>query len=239
MVSDQIYRAFYPDEGRSGTRFFYSLIKGHVTQSMVALDLGAGPGPVDDVRKLRGLVGRLIAVDIDKDVLGNPDVDEAHVISASAALPFESSTVDVIVSDYVFEHVENPSYFLREAGRVLKPGGRLYFRTPNLLHYVAMFSYLTPQVVHELLANRMRGLPTGSHDPYPTFYRMNRPATLRSLGCEAGFGVCEISMIEAEPSYMRFNTVPFLMGVGYERLVNAHPMFGTFRANIIGFLGKD
>ncbi len=239
MVSNDFYRAFYPDSSKSGTIFFYSMIHRQLKPTMVALNLGAGPGPEDEHHKLREYVSRVIAVDIDAAVVNNPDVDEAHVITSTSPLPLDSSSIDVIVSDYVFEHVEHPNVFLKEAFRVLKPGGRFFFRTPNLTHYVSLFSFFTPHSVHRLLANRMRGLPTEAHDPYPTFYRMNRPATLRSLATEAGFSRCDFSMIEGEPSYLLFNTFAFLMGVAYERLVSSQRLLEPFRANIIGYLGKE
>lgn len=48
-----------------------------------------------------------------------------------AALPFEASTFDVVLSFETLEHIENQNLFLTEIRRVLKPGGILVISTPD------------------------------------------------------------------------------------------------------------
>src|SRR4051794_38914463 len=45
-------------------------------------------------------------------------------------LPFEDESFDTVVSFHVLEHTERPQAVLREAHRVLRPGGTLLFTTP-------------------------------------------------------------------------------------------------------------
>jgi hypothetical protein len=45
-------------------------------------------------------------------------------------------------------------------------------------------------------------------------------------------------MIEGEPMYLRFNIVPFLFGVAYERTVNKFDSLSFLRVNILGRLEK-
>ena len=45
--------------------------------------------------------------------------------------PFEPGTFAVITSSHVFEHLHDPLDFLRRCARLLQPGGRLLFLTPN------------------------------------------------------------------------------------------------------------
>ena len=51
------------------------------------------------------------------------------------ALPFEDSSFDVVLSDNVVDHAENPRRIVEEMVRVLKPGGMLYF-TVNVHHVI-------------------------------------------------------------------------------------------------------
>ena len=54
-------------------------------------------------------------------------------------LPFRDASFDLVISHAVIEHVKNPGAYLREARRVLRPGGRLFLETAP---------YLSPTGVH-------------------------------------------------------------------------------------------
>ena len=53
------------------------------------------------------------------------------VACAAETLPFADESFDVVGASDVIEHVENPSRFVAEAARVLRPGGLLFLATPN------------------------------------------------------------------------------------------------------------
>lgn len=48
-------------------------------------------------------------------------------------LPYKDNSFDGVISNEVFEHVDNRQAFVRELQRVLKPGGKLIITTPNKL----------------------------------------------------------------------------------------------------------
>lgn len=237
MVSERLLRRFYPDDSRNGTVAFYGWVRQHLGPATELLNLGAGPPTGTPIRAFKGEVARVVGADIDPIVLDNPELDDAVVIE-HGLLPLPDQAFDVIVSDFVFEHVEDPALFLAEARRVLRDGGSLFFRTPNRRHYVATISRLTPQWFHVLVANRARRLPDDAHDPWPTFYRMNSEEELERAARSAGFRDLEVKMFEAEPSYLVFAILPFLAGVAWERTVNRFDALAQFRANIFGRLER-
>lgn len=237
MVSKRLLRRFYPDETRNGTVAFYGWVRQHIGPTTEVLNLGAGPPTRAPIRIFKGDVARVVGADIDPVVLDNDELDDAVVIE-NGRLPLPDRSFDVIVSDFTFEHVEDPAGFLAEALRVLRERGSLFFRTPNRRHYVATISRLTPHWFHALVANRVRGLPSDAHEPWPTFYRMNSGAELREAAADAGFRKVELRMFEAEPSYLVFATLPFLAGVGWERVVNRFDGLARYRANIFGRLER-
>lgn len=53
-----------------------------------------------------------------------------YVVANCYKLPFENESVDYVVAGEVIEHLDSPSDFVREALRVLKPGGVLAISTP-------------------------------------------------------------------------------------------------------------
>lgn len=204
---------------------------------MVLLNLGAGLASHSEVRVFKGEVAKVIGADIDPIVLENEELDEAAIIE-EGVLPFPNNHFDIVLSDFVLEHVENPLHFMHEVYRVLKPGGSFFFRTPNKFHYVSIIGRYTPHLFHKLVANRVRCLSEDSHEPYQTFYRLNSKEDIEKAARNASFHHVEIRLWEAEPSYLKFSWFPFLVGVAYERLVNSTELLQMFRANIFGRLVK-
>jgi SAM-dependent methyltransferase len=235
VISQQLFRRYYPGDSFSGTKKFYDWIWTYARPDSALLNVGAGPASGSPVRSFKGRVRYAAGADIDPIVLTNHELDDARLIS-EGRLPFDSQSFDIVVSDFVLEHVAQPIPFLREIHRVLTRGGSFFFRTPNRWHYVSIAGRLTPHWFHKLVANRVRGLAEEAHEPYPTLYRLNGRGCIGRRARAAGFGKVELRMCEAEPSYLLFNQVAFLAGVAYERLVNRFEGLGGLRANIFGRL---
>lgn len=74
------------------------------------------------------------------DKFGNPETNEyikqypqVHFQQASVPpFPFPDNTFDALVTFQVIEHIEPDEYFMREAHRILKPGGIMVLTTPNI-----------------------------------------------------------------------------------------------------------
>jgi SAM-dependent methyltransferase len=102
------------------------------------LEMGSGFGPFVAYAakwgKLNayGMEPNPISVSVCRDVQKEVGTPHDHVIrSIGENTPFASDSMDLVVSFTVFEHVTDPSKVLKEAVRVLKPGGHLYFTFPN------------------------------------------------------------------------------------------------------------
>lgn len=73
---------------------------------------------------------RVFGLDLARE--GSPDC-----IASLDSLPLCSSSVRVVVSQEVLEHLDDPAGALREIVRVLEPGGLLYVQTPFIIGYHA------------------------------------------------------------------------------------------------------
>lgn len=163
-----------------GTVQFYTRINALLRDDMTVLDLGAGRGGFLDedceyrkkLRLLKGKVREVIGADIDPVVKMNAAVDRSVVLQASRPLPFDESSIDLIVSDWVLEHVEDPETFSNEIKRILKPGGWLCARTNHKWGSTSLGSRLVPKALHaSTLANLQ---PTRKEeDVFYTYYRLN------------------------------------------------------------------
>lgn len=168
-----------------GTINFYQRVDALLSSDMTVVDFGAGRGqsledPVAYRRSLsvlKGKVDRVIGLDVDDAVRGNPTVDEAHVVRQGSALPLDDEVVDVVVSDFTFEHVTDPVWASAELARILKPGGWICARTPNKWGTIGIPTRLVPNRFH--IGVLRRAQPEKAHqDTFPTAYRLNTFADL-------------------------------------------------------------
>jgi len=96
---------------------------------------------------------------ISTDIVASSGLD---VIADAQALPFQDSSFDNIVAVDVLHHIERPQRFFSEAGRVLRPGGRIILVEPG----VTVVSWIFYKLLHpEPLIVSANPFPEGPLDP--------------------------------------------------------------------------
>lgn len=189
----KVLQRFFPEVSaggysrRDGTVEFFARVNALLRPESVVLDLGAGRGrgAIDDavdyrrqLRVLRGKCQRVIGIDIDPAVRDNPGLDEAHVIGPNGPLPLDAASVDLVVSDMTFEHIDQPEHTAAELTRVLRPGGWICARTPNRWGYIGIGANLIPNRWHVTLLKHLQ--PARKEiDVFPTTYKLNTKRALR------------------------------------------------------------
>ena len=83
----------------------------------------------------------IVGVDIDNDLIIKARKRGLNVmkVDESGKLPFSDNVFDAVNCLAVLEHMKFPSYFLKEALRVLKPGGQIVIEVPNIYKWGFMF----------------------------------------------------------------------------------------------------
>jgi len=135
---------FSPNDG---TIDFYLRIRNYLDKKKILLDIGAGKGDWFDSSKknkitketqfLKNSVKKFYAADVDPQVLKNKTSHQNYLIK-NHKIPLKSNSIDIIISDWTLEHIENPKTFFKEINRLLKKNGLIFFRTPHKYNYFAL-----------------------------------------------------------------------------------------------------
>lgn len=170
---------------------FFQRVRALLGSNSSVLDFGAGRGswslgglaPLHvQLRDLRGSVARVVGVDIDPVVLQNQTLDETILIEPGDPLPFSDASFDLVLADYVLEHVSRTDApeVAAELARVIKPDGWLAARTPNRWGLLAITARLVPNRLHVAVLKLLQP-HREAVDVFPTRYAMNTRRDLRRL----------------------------------------------------------
>lgn len=209
--------SLYPEVAAGGfTRYdgsiqFYMRVNALLSPDMHVLDLGAGRGVqfegASPFRRqlvvLKGKVAKITGVDVDDAVLTNPELDEALLYDGTR-LPFPDASFDLVLSDWVLEHIQDPQMFSSEVERVLKPGGWFCARTPNVLSYTAFASRMVPNSLHAKVLGVVQKGTRKPEDVFPAAYKLNSLRSVRRFFPTERWNNCSYTY-SPEPAY-HFNS---------------------------------
>jgi ubiquinone/menaquinone biosynthesis C-methylase UbiE len=171
------------------------------------LDIGCGrqlvpwwlPGNRDLESELKARARWLVGVDPDLEALRDNRACHVRLKADTAALPFADGCFDLVTSNMVFEHVEDPQAILREIRRVLRRGGSLVALTPNWLDIVTLAARAVPNILHPIFVSLVEA--RGKEDVYPTHFRFNRRGAVEKMLHGARFGYCRIELLDQPDTY--------------------------------------
>lgn len=206
------------------------LVRERLTGKPVVLDFGCGRGNFI-IDELAGSFSEKIGFDVLQESVDGNKTCNRIIIGDTLKLPLPDASVDVIVSLWVFEHLEKPAEALRDIHRVLKPGGFLAFVTPNKHSLLIRLR----QLMSDGVAHRLLKILYGREekDAFSVYYRANTEKDIFTLAHKTGFSP-ELVMINEDPSYTSFNAFTYRISTWLARF------FGTVaKPHLIVVLRKD
>jgi SAM-dependent methyltransferase len=99
----------------------------YMPNNALVYDIGCGEKPFAEF--LKGRVRRHVGVDLAD---GFYAADRVDLIGTAYDVPAPSGSADAIILSQVIEHLETPLMAMKEASRLLKPGGVLFLSFPFL-----------------------------------------------------------------------------------------------------------
>ncbi len=124
---------FLPTGWNTLRRCFGELV-GEVPVDLL-LEVGCGTGSAHPV--YAGRFERRVAIDLSGAALRHAQArfpGDDHLRTDACLLPFAKASVDTVAFSSVLHHIPEFALALREARRVLRPGGAVFAFDPNLLH---------------------------------------------------------------------------------------------------------
>jgi SAM-dependent methyltransferase len=202
-MSARLWRWYWALERRlaPGVRFAQMDYEDALTEAVAPgarwLDLGCGHQLLYPWRREheRGLLARSAAVvgmDPETEALKQHPSISLRVAGSVDALPFRDEAFDLVTANMVVEHLADPAAQFREIRRVLAPGGRFLFHTPNGTGYPTLLARAVPDALRGMAARVLERRPAA--DRFPTFYRANTPRRIARLAHEAGLAVEAVAL---------------------------------------------
>jgi len=223
--------------------YYRDKLLGLVSPETEWIDLGCGRQLLpewlrdseSDQKYLASRCKRLVGIDaVADDVMRHPYLHE-RVVGNLLRLPFDDNSFSLSTARSVAEHIDQPSRFLSEVFRVLKPGGRFLFATPNYLYYQCFAASLTPRPLKNRIIRMLEG--RAERDIFKTYYRMNTRARVGKLIHDAGWQLESLETVEGPDEFVRLGR-PI---VDLERAITAAlrcNWLQSFRAVIVAVVRK-
>jgi SAM-dependent methyltransferase len=179
--------------------------------------LDAGCGSTLPFLELHGGSARFcVGIDVERPCVPVPP-RTAVALANLAGLPFPPATFDLVISRSVVEHLADPVSVMGEIARVLKPGGRFVFTTPNRFYYSSLIAGAVPYWLKDFYMRRTFG--ETAYDHFPAFYRANTRRAIYRVAGRAGLRVERLDALRHFPFYFPFSPLLFRLGMLYDHAV--------------------
>lgn len=215
-------------------RVFEQTILDLLEPNDTVLDIGCGR-QVSNLSQLKERANVLIGIDVVTFEISDPDL----VLLAGSICDMRSiaaNSIDLAYSRSVMEHIRDVDAAYAEVNRVLKPGGRYVFLTPNFWDYASLIGCVVPNAFHGQIVRWTEG--RSEEDTFPTFYKSNTYRRIARLAEQSCLMIQQFAYLGQYPNYFRFSETLFRLAWRYEKFLERHRRLHCLRGWILCTLRK-
>ncbi len=227
----QEYRRLKPSWQES-LDIYRNVIDQYTGEDTYILDVGCGHG--EFLKSVYAKTPHTYGVDPDEEALRKNTIIRHTFVGTADKLPFADNFFDLVVSAWVLEHLDDPQATFREIYRVLKPGGKVIFLTPNAWNYNVWLIRLIPNRFHDFLTRKLYNRQ--EHDTFPVRYKINSSKKIDRTLLPLGFKKVQL-IFNGDPSYISFNKLLFRVACFLEWLLDFR-FLQPARVHLIGIYQK-
>lgn len=166
-------------------KFLSYFIKQQEPTHLKVLDLGAGHGAF--TKKLHEMGYGVEACDLFPELFYYKDV-KCKKVDITRAFPYADNYFDLVIAIEVSEHIADHENFFAEINRILKPAGKLYLSTPNMLSLKSRLKFLLGGFFHSFDKLELRNYDGLQHIASRTLDQYNY------IALKHGFNTAEVSI---------------------------------------------
>ncbi|MDR1916159.1 MAG: class I SAM-dependent methyltransferase [Synergistaceae bacterium] len=194
---------------------YVDIVKSKICAGNVILDIGGGKKCVYATDRQTDSY-RIIGIDISDDELKlNSDVDERIVADITKSIPLDDSSIDIVTSSSVLEHLRDLESSVKEISRILRSGGIFISVLPNKFALFAIINQCLPHFLSRKILFKLHPEAKGIGG-FKAYYNRCYFAALSKLLRRNGFEDVEFVFNYNQSGYFSFFVPCFLMSIVWD-----------------------
>lgn len=200
------------------TELYSEVIADYASKKKHQMVVDVGGGRLTPFAKYLDLVKnhKLVVIDFSEEELKkNIYADRTIVADINKELPLRPNSVDLIVSRYVLEHVDNLPSFISHSQKALKNGGYFIHLFSCKFALFALLNQLFPIRLTKSLLNNL--VPNSQHiRGFKTYYNYCYYDGIINIFAKKGFSVEKVYLSYYQSRYFSFFALFYIISIFYE-----------------------
>lgn len=204
-----------------------------ISEKTVLLDAGCGEKGI--MNKYKGKNRLSVGIDLSLEALKKNDSLDYLLMSGVEKLPFKDEIFDIVICQWVGEHLKEPKLVYKEFARVLKRNGHLIIVTNSVYNPIMFVSAVLPAKTRDKLKEKV--FPSEiKEDTFPTYYKCNSKKAFEKVLSDLGFSnvFCGYS---GDISIFLFSKFLFILASIYEKITDLK-WLNCFKMHIVAHYKK-